>query len=50
LKFEAGLVGSRERNWDGPSLTIGSKKTKTTPKMKNQDENGVLVLEKKKNN
>jgi hypothetical protein len=28
LKFEAGLVGSRERNWDGPSLTIGSKKPK----------------------
>jgi len=49
LKFEAGLVGSRERNWDGPSLTIGSK-TKTTPEMKNQNENGVLVLEKRKNN
>ncbi len=32
-KFEAGTVGSRARNWDGPSLTKGSK-TKTTPKMK----------------
>jgi hypothetical protein len=48
LKLKAGTVGSRERNWYGP-LTIGSK-TKTTPKMKNQNENRVLVLEKKKNN
>jgi hypothetical protein len=49
LKFEAGTVGFRARNWDGPSLTIGSK-TKTTLKMRNQNENRVLVLEKKKNN